>query len=218
MVEELYLSIAKPPKFHAEPYRLMLAVTYTDVARHSGTTYRAAGWQDWGESASAGRLTSDIQHIGFGLLVGPLQPWPQYCFHLTKPTSKPTSKIIGNYMGEPKCILIVDDEPGILGMVEALLTDEGYHTTKAGNGVEALKRLASRPHHLVLLDLMMPVMDGHTCCRIIKDKAETKNLPIILMSAMMDLKRKAADLCADGYLRKPFDIEELLELVAYHTR
>lgn len=54
IVEELYLSVVKPPRFYHEPYRLMLAVTYTDVALHSGTTYKAAGWQDWGVSESDG--------------------------------------------------------------------------------------------------------------------------------------------------------------------
>ncbi len=120
-------------------------------------------------------------------------------------------------MPETKYILIVDDEPSILVMVKMMLEDEGYLTTTATNGVEALDLLSQHPHHLVLLDLMMPVMDGHTCCRIIKAGAETRNLPIILMSADGNLKRKAAELCADSYLHKPFDIAELLELVAHHA-
>ncbi len=121
-------------------------------------------------------------------------------------------------MLKTKFILIVDDDTSILNMIKEMLEDEGYLTTTASNGVEALSLLCQRNHHVVLLDLMMPVMDGHTCCRMIKARAETRNLPIILMSADGDLKRKAAELCADSYLHKPFGMAELLELVAHHVR
>ena len=114
-------------------------------------------------------------------------------------------------------VIVVDDDPAILDLVEMVLDEEGYTVRTASNGREALDLLATQQPSLVLLDLMMPVMDGWTFCRTVKDNAETRALPIVVMSADRHLGQKADDIRADAYLLKPFDIDNLLELVAKYT-
>lgn len=116
-----------------------------------------------------------------------------------------------------RSVIVVDDDPAILDLVEMVLDEEGYTVRTASNGLEALDLLQSQQPSLVLLDLMMPVMDGWTFCRTVKDNAETSNLPIVVMSADLHLGQKADDIRADDFLLKPFDIDNLLEMVARYT-
>jgi DNA-binding response OmpR family regulator len=117
-----------------------------------------------------------------------------------------------------KTIIVVDDDPAILDLVEMVLDEEGYEVKTATNGREALDLLAAQQPTMVLLDLMMPVMDGWSFCRLVKGNAATKNLPIIIMSADRHLGQKADDVSADDFLVKPFDIDMLLDTVAKYSR
>jgi DNA-binding response OmpR family regulator len=120
-----------------------------------------------------------------------------------------------------KRVLVVDDEPAIRQLLCQVFADEGYLVSQAANGAEALQHLRLSQPDIVVLDLMMPVMNGlefATECRHINGCAD---LPIILLSAMYEVVRKATwppSVRISAYLGKPFDIQALLALVELHAR
>ena len=87
-------------------------------------------------------------------------------------------------MLHPSKILIVDDEPFNVDYLEQELEDLGYVTVSARNGREALEKVALEAPDLILLDVMMPIMDGLTTCRILKEDDETRLIPIVIMTAL----------------------------------
>src|SRR5215471_18880587 len=87
-------------------------------------------------------------------------------------------------MPERAKILIVDDEPFNVDYLQQELEDLGYATVSAANGQEALEKVAAEVPDLILLDVMMPVMDGFTVCRLLKDQEETRLIPIVIMTAL----------------------------------
>ena len=109
-------------------------------------------------------------------------------------------------------ILVVDDELSILRYVSACLRKEGYEPTIANNGQDALTMAEEQNPRLVLLDIMMPMMDGFEVLRRLR---EWSHVPVIMVSAKADEKDKVKclDLGADDYITKPFGIEELLARV-----
>lgn len=108
-----------------------------------------------------------------------------------------------------KTVLVVDDESGILESLEEVLGDEGFSVTIARNGKDALAKVASQRPDLVLLDYMMPVMDGRETLRALRNEPATRDLPVIMMSAL-PRKSLPADCVPDAFLRKPFEIDALL--------
>ena len=114
-------------------------------------------------------------------------------------------------------ILIVDDEPEIADLEEIYLVSDGYRVYKANDAEKGLELLATEPIHLVLLDIMMPGMDGLTMCKKIR---ETSNIPIIMISAKStDLdKIKGLGIGADDYVCKPFNPLELTARVKSQLR
>ena len=115
-------------------------------------------------------------------------------------------------MAERSKILIVDDEPFNVDLLEQQLEELGYETVSAANGQEALDRVAAAAPDLILLDVMMPIMDGFTVCRILKDNEETRLIPIVIMTALgaMEDRIKGIEAGADDFLTKPVDERELL--------
>lgn len=108
-------------------------------------------------------------------------------------------------------VLIVDDDVAIRKMLVEALSLEGFHTETARDGREALGVLEQSKRWIILLDLMMPVMDGWQLCSYLSEHPELRQCcSIILMSAGEKLEQ-ARDLKVEGYLAKPFDIEQLLE-------
>ena len=109
-------------------------------------------------------------------------------------------------------ILIVDDEPRYVRLMEANLLTEGYQVIPAYNGQEALNLVTSQKPDLVILDIMMPVLDGFTVCERIR---EFSNLPIIIVTAKGEERDRVRglDLGADDYIVKPFSATELLARV-----
>jgi DNA-binding response OmpR family regulator len=109
-------------------------------------------------------------------------------------------------------ILIVDDEPATLKLLHANLKTEGYNTLSAMDGAEALKVIEEKMPDLVILDIMMPKIDGFEVLRRVR---EWSQLPIIVLSARGDDedKIKCLDIGADDYISKPFSIGELLARV-----
>lgn len=110
----------------------------------------------------------------------------------------------------PVCILIVDDDPTIRSVLEALLEDEGFIPVTAANGQEAVAIVRDNPPALVLMDLMMPVMNGVEASRTLKSAPETASVPIIAMSAGFILRESIDDLLADSIISKPFDLDALI--------
>lgn len=108
-------------------------------------------------------------------------------------------------------ILIVDDEMQNRKLLEALLRSEGYVTLSAANGEEALGAIAQRAPDLVLLDIMMPGMDGYQVASILKANPATSNIPIIMVTAQIDRSARLAGLNAgaEEFLTKPVDRAEL---------
>jgi DNA-binding response OmpR family regulator len=109
-------------------------------------------------------------------------------------------------------ILIVDDEPRYLRLLEANLVTEGFQVLKATNGQEAVDQVADKHPDLVLLDVMMPVLDGFGACERIR---EFSNVPIIVVTARgsENDRVRGLDLGADDYIVKPFSATELLARV-----
>lgn len=108
-------------------------------------------------------------------------------------------------------ILIVDDQPVNRRLLEALLAPEGYITWSVASGREGLARIALEPPDLVLLDVMMPDMDGHTVARLLKSNPVTSSIPIIMVTAMVDRQARLASLeaGAEDVLTLPVDRTEL---------
>ncbi|MCB2358199.1 response regulator transcription factor [Clostridium estertheticum] len=108
-------------------------------------------------------------------------------------------------------ILVVDDEKSILDVLDCALKREGYLVEKAYNGQEALDKVKSFNPHIIILDLMLPVMNGYDVCK----KLEKENIGIIMLTAKNDIVDKLVglELGADDYLTKPFDLREVIARV-----
>ncbi len=116
-------------------------------------------------------------------------------------------------------VLVVDDDPDMQSLLKRILQDEGYEVRVASNGREALACVACEAPHLILLDLMMPVMDGRQFFeRFVQSQdSATDRVPVLVISAAAGGRRTAETLGADGYLPKPFDLDVLLHAVARLT-
>ena len=112
----------------------------------------------------------------------------------------------------PFGILIVDDEKDLVDLVAYNLEREGYAVLKAYDGEEALNIIRSRKPDLVLLDLMLPGIQGLEICRIVRSAPETATLPIIMLTARGEEADRVIglEIGADDYVAKPFSVRELL--------
>lgn len=119
-------------------------------------------------------------------------------------------------MAQP-LILVVDDEQAIADLIEIHLLSEGYQVRKANSGIEALQRVAEQEPDLVILDIMMPDMDGLEVCRALR---RDRHLPILMLSAKSEDVDKILGLKtgADDYLTKPFNPLELVARVKAQLR
>ena len=113
-------------------------------------------------------------------------------------------------------ILAVDDEPLYQHLLKVNLEKEGYDVITASNGEEALEMVSTRHPDLVIMDIMMPKMDGYSSCYALKREAATRSIPIIILTAI-DLKLNlecGKEIGADGYITKPFNSQDLLDNIA----
>jgi diguanylate cyclase (GGDEF)-like protein len=112
-------------------------------------------------------------------------------------------------------ILVVDDDPDILQFVRMNLELEGFTADTAEGGRQALDEAKAKPPDLVLLDVMMPEMDGLTVLRRLRQMPATANVPVIILTAkaLAEDRVRGLDLGADDYITKPFDLEELVARV-----
>jgi two-component system sensor histidine kinase/response regulator len=114
-------------------------------------------------------------------------------------------------MEDRKKILIVDDTIDTVELLRKRLRSEGYDTEEAYDGEEALKKVIEYNPELIILDIMMPKIDGYEVCKRLKTDETTKYIPIIMLTAKSDVesKIKGLDIGADDYLPKPFNYNEL---------
>lgn len=112
-------------------------------------------------------------------------------------------------------ILVVDDEKDILELVEYNLTKNGYRVKTVTSGEEALELIKENDYDLIILDLMLPGVDGFDLCKIIKADKKKANIPIVMVTAKADEADKVAglEIGADHYVTKPFSPRELLAIV-----
>lgn len=106
-------------------------------------------------------------------------------------------------------ILIIEDETAIQSILVALLTDAGYTTEVAGDGLEGITKFREKSFSLVLLDILMPKIDGYTVCEMIRRES---NVPVIMLTALdeEEAQIKAFELQADDYITKPFSVKLVL--------
>ncbi len=120
----------------------------------------------------------------------------------------------GKKAGPAKTVLIVDDEFGVLEVLEFILSDAGFNVVSAVNGQDALARLEETTPDLAIVDFMMPILDGSEVIKAIRSDPRTRNIPIILASALPE--KTIRERC-DGYntfLRKPYKTEQLMEEIS----
>lgn len=117
-------------------------------------------------------------------------------------------------------ILVVDDEPKILEMVKRFLTSSVYDVVTAANGEEALHYARTQRIDLILLDLVMPVMDGFDVLLRLKADPATIGIPVVMVTAKGDTQSifQSQTLLARDYLVKPFDLKALLRAIARYAR
>jgi DNA-binding response OmpR family regulator len=118
-------------------------------------------------------------------------------------------------MARPQSVLIVDDEPNILLSLQFLMKKSGYEVRTSKDGEEALAEIARAAPDLVLLDVMMPKIDGFSVCKTIRDNPEWKEVRIIMLTARgRDVEReKGLALGADDYITKPFSTADAIARV-----
>ncbi len=115
----------------------------------------------------------------------------------------------------PKKVLIVDDEPSIIVPLQFLMEQNGYETSVAFSGEEAMETVAESHPNLILLDIMLPIIDGFEVCQRVRENPEWNDIRIILLTAMGSEANIAKGLAlgADAYITKPFSNSEVIAKV-----
>ncbi|MEO7961456.1 MAG: response regulator, partial [Ginsengibacter sp.] len=110
-------------------------------------------------------------------------------------------------------ILVIDDDKPILEVVQTILTGEGYEVETISDWAEVFGKIKSYKPNLIILDIFISGSDGRVICKELKKSRTTVNIPVILFSATRRLESYTKDSNAQGYLRKPFENAELLEII-----
>jgi CheY-like chemotaxis protein len=113
-------------------------------------------------------------------------------------------------------VLVVDDDPDVRALLEMCLALEGFEVLTAANGRHALLRLNETAPALILLDLMMPVMDGVEFRRQQRAQPRLRDIPVLCLSARHDARKTATDLGFAGFVSKPFDLDTVIAAVREH--
>ncbi len=123
-------------------------------------------------------------------------------------------------MSEKKKILLIDDDPDFVEAVKVIVENGGYDVAVAYDGEEGLEAVAAEKPDLIVLDVMMPVMNGHEACAKLKANPDTAKIPVILLTAVADrvttstyTHRDMLESDAEDYMPKPVEPQELLKLI-----
>ena len=131
-----------------------------------------------------------------------------------------TENVSGSKAGAKKLrVLVVDDSATIRRSAETMLSKEGCEVITAENGFEALSKITRHQPDLIFVDIMMPRLDGYQTCAIIKNNAEFRDTPVIMLTSkdgLFDMARGRV-VGSDQYLTKPFTREELLGALKQHS-
>jgi CheY-like chemotaxis protein len=115
-------------------------------------------------------------------------------------------------------VLVVDDDPAIRGLVAEALRGEGYVVDLAAHGREALDAMRANRPATVILDLMMPVMDGFSFLEACHKEQLCPDVPIVVISAVQDLLRRIHEMPVNAAIAKPFDLDDLVRTVGQYAR
>ena len=110
-------------------------------------------------------------------------------------------------------VLVVDDDPAIRGLVADALRDEGFSVDLAAHGREALEAVRARRPATIVLDLMMPIMDGFSFMEACHHEKLCDNVPIVVISAVHDALRRIHEVPVHACIAKPFDLDELIRTI-----
>jgi DNA-binding response OmpR family regulator len=124
-------------------------------------------------------------------------------------------KLVGRYNSMQKKILIVDDDASIIDSLKYLLEDEGYIVDTCGNG-SFMNNFSDPKPDLILLDYLLPGENGGTITKKLKKTNDTKNIPVIIISASYNIKDIVAEAGADDFIPKPYDLNDLLNTLEKH--
>jgi CheY-like chemotaxis protein len=180
------------------------------------------------------QLIKDIQSCTFSFLSNNLSLLRQMEISHNKSPTPPTTEIfrlltsssatLAVQHEQPvqpkKKILIVEDSNTTRKIIDRILTEGGYATAEAANGMEALAEMSHNKPDLILLDIVMPGMDGYKVLSLIRKSEDSKDIPVILLTSRDQLfdKIRGKMSSADHYLTKPFKPPELLEVVARYLK
>lgn len=115
-----------------------------------------------------------------------------------------------------KLIQIIEDDEAIRDVIEYILQQSDYEVTVASNAREFKVNLLHTLPDLILMDVRLPDGNGLQLCRKLKHSLETKNIPVIIMSAHANAEESSRDALADDFIAKPFDLNDLLKRIAKH--
>ncbi len=127
----------------------------------------------------------------------------------------PASKLLGGGMAKKKNIMVVDDNPDVVTIVKTLLEGKGYKVKSAYSGQEVFILLAKQKPDLIILDIMMPRMDGLEVLTRLKSDSNTRPIPVVLLTAKQpdEAIYGGYDIWADSYITKPFTNPQLLNVI-----
>jgi CheY-like chemotaxis protein len=115
-------------------------------------------------------------------------------------------------------VLVVDDDPAIRGLVADALRSEGYDVDMAAHGREALDAMRARRPATIVLDLMMPIMDGLSFMRACKAEQLCDDVPIVVISAVQEMIRQLDEIPVHACMAKPFDLDDLVRTVSRYAQ
>jgi len=115
--------------------------------------------------------------------------------------------------GPGRGVLVVEDDSDLAMLVQMIVADAGYEVRMAGDGAEALERVGERMPGLILLDMRMPVMNGWEFAREFRSRFG-RAAPIVVVTAAENARARAEEIDADGWMEKPFEIEEVARMVS----
>ncbi len=132
-----------------------------------------------------------------------------------RPDALNITKVSGKKKTKSARVLVIDDEPEITDIIETFLESAGYQVKSENSSVIGIERAKSFLPDLILLDIMMPFMDGYEVCKELKKSEETSKIPVIFLTgkdARTD-EGKSFEVGGDLFIKKPFSCERLLEIV-----
>lgn len=130
----------------------------------------------------------------------------------TSPAKSPSRNSRESAPADKKRIMIVDDEPNVRRLLRTMLNKK-FTVLEAEDGAQAVNMASTEKPDLILMDIMMPRMDGYTSCYTLKSEPATKSIPVIMLTAI-DLRlnfKLSKEMGADGYITKPFNSRDLLD-------